>query len=187
MRYTPRSREQWRNWLEKNHAIETEVWFVFLKQHTGRPSVSYNEAVEEALCFGWIDGVKRSVDEDRYMHRFTPRKADSRWSKSNKERAQRLLKAGQIAPAGMKSIELARKNGRWAEPVSARKKFSMPPELNAQFKRNKKAAVFFDSLAPSYQQQYVAWIATAKRPETKKRRLDEAIRLLTRGEKLGMR
>ncbi len=187
MRYTPRSREQWRNWLENNHAIETEVWLVFLKQHVGRASVTYSEAVEEALCFGWIDGVKRSIDEDRYMHRFTPRKADSRWSKSNKERAQHFLKAGQIAPAGMKSIELAKKNGRWATPVNAPKKFSMPPELSAQLKRNNKAAVFFESLAPSYQQQYVAWIATAKRPETKRRRLDAAIKLLTRGEKLGMR
>jgi uncharacterized protein YdeI (YjbR/CyaY-like superfamily) len=187
MRYTPGNREQWRNWLAKNHAKETEVWLVFLKQHTGNSNVSYNDAVEEALCFGWIDGVKRSIDEDRYMHRFTPRKSDSKWSKLNKERAQRMLKAGQMAPAGEKSIELAKKNRKWAEPVSARTNFSMPPELNARLKRNKKAATFFASLAPSYQRQYIAWIATAKRPETKNRRLDEAVKLLKRGEKLGMR
>jgi len=187
MRYTPKNREQWRNWLEEHHATETEVWLVFLKKHTARPSVSYNDAVEEALCFGWIDGVKRSIDEDRYMHRFTPRRADSNWSRSNKQRVQRLLKAGLIAPAGMKCIDLAKKNGRWAKPVTAGKKFSMPPELRAALTLHKKAQAFFNSLAPSYQQQYVAWIATAKRPETRKRRLDEAIRLLTRGEKLGMR
>jgi uncharacterized protein YdeI (YjbR/CyaY-like superfamily) len=187
MRYTPRNREQWRNWLEKNHARETEVWLVFLKQHTGEPNVSYNEAVEEAVCFGWIDGVKRSIDEDRYMHRFTPRRADSKWSKLNKERAQRMIEAGQMAPAGNKSIELAKDSGRWTEPVSARTILTMPSELNVQFKRNKKAATFFASIAPSYQRQYIAWIATAKRPETKKRRVDEAIRLLKRGQKLGMR
>ncbi len=163
------------------------MWLVFLKQHTGKSNVSYNDAVEEALCFGWIDGVKRSIDEDRYMHRFTPRKLDSKWSKLNKERAQRMLKAGQMAPAGEKSIQLAKKNCKWTVHVSARTNFSMPPELNVRLKRNKKAAMFFASLAPSYQRQYVAWIATAKRPETKKHRLDQAIELLKRGEKLGMR
>lgn len=187
MRYTPRNREQWRNWLEKNQAKETEVWLVFLKQHTGRPNVSYNDAVEEALCFGWIDGVKRSIDEDRYMHRFTPRRPDSKWSKLNKERAERMLQAGHMAPAGEKSIKLAKKNGKWTEPVSANINFTMPPELKARLKNSKKAATFFASLAPSYKRQYIAWIATAKRPETKERRLDEAIGLLNRGEKLGMR
>ena len=187
MRYTPRNRQQWRKWLEKNHAQETEVWLVFWKQHTTKPNVSYNDAVEEALCFGWIDGVKRSIDENRYMHRFTPRKSDSRWSKLNKERAERMLRVGQMALAGKKSIKLAKKNGKWTEPVSARSNFSMPPEFQARLKNNKKAAMFFASLAPSYQRQYTAWIATAKRPETKRRRLDEAIGLLNRGEKLGMR
>ncbi len=187
MNYTPGNRVQWRAWLENNHANEAEVWLVFLKQHTGNPNVSYNDAVEEALCFGWIDGLKRTIDEDRYMHRFTPRKERSKWSKLNKERAQRMLKAGQMAPAGEKSIKMAKKNGRWIEPTSARTNFSIPREFDAQLKRNKKAATFFDSLAPSYQQQYIAWIATAKRPETRKRRLDEAIKLLYRGEKLGMR
>jgi len=187
MRYKPGNREQWRNWLEKNHAKETEVWLVFLKQHTGRPNVSYNDAVEEALCFGWIDGVKRSIDEDHYTHRFTPRKSDSKWSELNKERARHMIDAGRMAPAGEKSIELAKKNGKWTRPANVRADFSMPPEFNARLKRNAKAATFFATLAPSYQRQYIAWIATAKRPETRNRRLDEAIELLTRGEKLGMR
>ena len=187
MRYTPGNREQWRNWLLENHAREFEVWFVFLKKHTGKSNVSYNDAVEEALCFGWIDGVKRSIDEDRYMHRFTPRKAGSKWSSLNKERAQRMIDAGRMAPAGQKSIELAKKNGRWTGSADVRANFSMPPELDARLKRNAKAATFFANLAPSYQRQYIAWIATAKRPETKNRRLDEAIELLGRSEKLGMR
>ena len=187
MRYTPKSREQWRNWLETNHAKETEVWLVFLKRHTGRLNVSYNDAVEEALCFGWIDGVKRSIDENRYTHRFTPRKSDSKWSRINKERALRMLKAGQVAPAGKRCIELAKRNGRWVNPATRPTSFSMPPEFSARLKRNKKATTFFESLAPSYQRQYIAWIATAKRRETKNARLEEAIELLKRGEKLGMR
>jgi len=187
MKLKPRSRAHWRNWLEANHAIATEVWLVFVKQKTGRANLSYNDAVEEALCFGWIDGVKRSVDDDHYMHRFTPRKSNSRWSPSNKARARRMLDAGQMAPAGKKAIEQAKKNGRWAAASSERASFSMPPELSLRFKRNAKASAFFESLAPSYRRQYVEWIATAKRPETRKRRLDETMELLERGEKLGMR
>jgi len=187
MRYTPKNRAQWRDWLRKNHASQTEVWLVFLKKHTGRQNVSYNDSVEEALCFGWIDGVKRSIDEDRYMHRFTPRKADSNWSESNKKRVRRLISADQLTAAGKESIRLAKKNGKWSAPASAPAEFPLPPEFDVRLKRNKKAAMFFGSLAPSYQRQYIAWIATAKRPDTRKRRAAEAIELLKRGEKLGMR
>lgn len=186
MRFTPKSRKSWRSWLQKNHATKVEVWLVFYKQHTGKPTLSYNDAVEEALCFGWIDGVKRSVDDERYMHRFSPRKPESRWSESNRKRVARLEKAGQIMPAGKRAIEVAKRNGQWS--ASAPKfDFSMPAELAARLKRNKRAAAFFESLAPSYQKQYIAWIVTAKRDDTKKRRLNEAIELLSRGEKLGMR
>ena len=187
MKFTPTDREDWRNWLVKNQAKRTEVWLVFLKKTTGRPNLSYNDAVEEALCFGWIDGVKRSIDEERYMHRFTPRKPDSKWSTSNKERAQRLIKAGQMAPAGTRAIELARKSGAWANPVRPHTKVAMPPELGRALKQNRKAASYFAGLAPSYQRQYMAWIAAAKRPETRARRLKEAMELLNHGKKLGMR
>ncbi|MDH3372853.1 MAG: YdeI/OmpD-associated family protein [Gammaproteobacteria bacterium] len=187
MRYTPKNRNNWRNWLQKNHANETEVWLVFLKKHTARPNLSYNDAVEEALCFGWIDGIKRSIDKDRYMHRFTPRKPNSSWSESNKKRARCMIDAGQMAPAGKRSIELAKKNGKWTTPVGRHNVFKMPPELKAKLESSDKAASFFASLPPSYQRQYIAWIATAKRPKTKQGRLDEAIQLLERGKKLGMR
>jgi len=187
MKFKPRNRTDWRNWLEKNHAKATEVWLVFVKQQTGKANLSYNDAVEEALCFGWIDGVKRSIDDDHYMHRFTPRKSNSKWSESNKVRARHMFKTGQMAPAGKKAIELGKRNGRWTEPSNVRASFSMPPELSARLKQNAKASEFFESLAPSYQRQYIAWIATAKRPDTRKRRLDEAMELLERGEKLGMR
>ena len=187
MKFTPRNRAHWRNWLENNHARANEVWLVFVKQHTGRANVSYNDAVEEALCFGWIDSVKRSIDDDHYMHRFTPRKSNSRWSKSNKVRAERMLEAGRMAPAGKRSVEQAKSSGQWTEVTDARASFSMPPELSRRLQQNPKASEYFEALAPSYQRQYIAWIATAKRPDTRKRRLDETMELLERGEKLGMR
>jgi uncharacterized protein YdeI (YjbR/CyaY-like superfamily) len=187
MQYTPENREQWRLWLEQNHARETEVWLVFIKKHTRKPNLSYNDAVEEALCFGWIDGIKRSIDEDHYTHRFSPRKPNSKWSDLNRERVRRLLKTGQMAPAGKQAVELAKKNGQWAQPARARTEFPMPSALEIQLRDNPKAADFFASLTRSYQQQYMAWIATAKRPETRQRRVLEAISLLEKGRKLGMR
>lgn len=186
MRITPKSRQSWRVWLQKNHDSKPEIMLVFYKRHTGKPTLSYNDAVEEALCFGWIDGVKRSIDEDRYMHRFSPRKSDSRWSALNRKRAERMKEAGYMTDAGKKAIQKAKRNGKWVEPAQIID-LSMPPELTERLRRNKDAATFFKSLAPSYQRQYIGWVNTAKRPETKKRRLDEAVSLLARGEKLGMR
>ena len=186
MRFTPKSRRSWRAWLEKHHAAKTEVWLVFYKRHTGKPTLSYNDAVEEALCFGWIDGVKRSVDDERYMHRFSPRKASSRWSESNKKRVARMLRAGQMTEAGRRAVQRAKRNGKWTEttrPID----LSMPTEFANALKRNRKAAAHFESLAPSYQRQYIGWITTAKRQETRLRRLDEAMGLLELGKKLGMR
>lgn len=134
MKFTPKNRNQWRAWLQENHAAETEVWLVFLKQHTGKSNVSYNDAVEEALCFGWIDGVKRSIDDERYMHRFSPRKAKSKWSDLNRDRARRMLKSRLMAPAGKRTIEQAKQNGEWAKPGSTRPDLSMPLELSARLK-----------------------------------------------------
>jgi len=187
MKVTPKSRQAWRSWLQKNHATRSEVWLVFYKQHTGKPTLSYNDAVEEALCFGWIDGVKRSIDTERYMHRFSPRLAGSKWSESNRTRVARLLEAGLMTSPGQRSIDEAKRNGNWDAPARPSLDLSIPPEMAGRLKRHKKAARFFQSLAPSYRRQYIAWIATAKRHETRTRRLDEAMELLARGEKLGMR
>ena len=186
MRVTPKSRKAWRAWLEKNHRNVSEVWLVFYKRHTGKPTLSYNDAVEEALCFGWIDGIKRSIDDERYMHRFSPRKQNSKWSESNRIRVARMQKAGQMTAAGKRAVASAKRSGKWSEPAPDFD-FSMPSELEAGLARSKKAANFFASLAPSYQRQFIGWITTAKREETRKRRLKEAMELLKRGEKLGMR
>lgn len=184
---TPRSRRAWRTWLEKNHAARDEVWLVFYKRHAGKPTLSYNDAVEEALCFGWIDGVKRSLDAERYTHRFSPRRPGSRWSALNRKRAERMIEAGHMTEAGLALVRDAKRTGKWTGSPAPSVDLSMPSELAQRLRRNRKAAAFFDSLAPSYQQQFIGWINVAKRPETKQRRLEETMELLSRGEKLGMR
>lgn len=169
------------------HDSESEIWLVFIKKHTGKANLSYDDAVEEALCYGWIDGIKRSLDADRYMHRFSPRKPGSQWSASNKRRAERMIAEGLMAPAGLRTIEAARASGAWQQPVSGPSEVTMPAEFDERLKKSDKAATFFASLAPSYRREYVAWVASAKRAETRQRRLDEAIDRLERGLKLGMR
>ncbi|GGX72446.1 YdeI/OmpD-associated family protein [Saccharospirillum salsuginis] len=113
MTFTSKNRAEWRSWLSDNHHSASEVWLVLFKKTSGKANLSYNDAVEEALCFGWIDGMKRSIDEERYSLRFTPRKADSQWSQSNKDRVRRLIEAGQMARAGQDAVDLAKKSGVW--------------------------------------------------------------------------
>lgn len=183
----PKSRAAWRAWLEKHHRSAAEIQLVLFKQRSSRANLTYNDAVEEALCFGWIDGVRRSRDDESYTHRFSPRKPGSNWSALNKQRAERMLEAGLMRPAGRAMIEDAKASGQWANPHQPPKQFEAPAEFKAALGRNKKAGEFFAALAPSYQRQYVAWIATAKRPETRAKRVAEAVKLLAAGEKLGMR
>lgn len=187
MQFTPKSRDDWRDWLRCNHASEAEVWVVFFKKTAPKSNLSYNDAVEEAVCFGWIDGVKRSIDEHRYMHRFSPRSPGSKWSRSNKERAGRMLDAGLMTEAGARTIARAKKTGAWDAPVAAPGPLSMPPEFEARLERDREARAYFDSLAPSYRRQFVDWVASAKRDDTRQRRLKEALYLLAHGKRLGMR
>jgi uncharacterized protein YdeI (YjbR/CyaY-like superfamily) len=186
VRFTPKSRRSWRNWLAKNHNAKTEIWLVFFKRHTGKPTISYGDAVEEAICFGWIDGVKRSIDDERYMHRFSPRVPNSRWSALNRKRAELMTSAGLMTKPGEKAIRRAKRNGKWDEPAE-NVDFSMPQALADELQRNKRAAAYFESLAASYQRQFIAWIKVAKRTDTKKRRVAESVALLASGKKLGMR
>jgi uncharacterized protein YdeI (YjbR/CyaY-like superfamily) len=183
----PRNRMEWRAWLEENYARAHEVWLVFYKRHTGASSLTYNDAVEEALCFGWIDGVRRALDNRRYMHRLSPRKSDSKWSELNKARAQRMLDTGLMKPPGLRAIDEAKRNGHWSAPVRRPPASPMSAEFESHLRKNKKAAQFFASLASSHQRQYRDWIASAKREETRARRIEEALKLLVVGEKLGMR
>lgn len=187
MKVTPRSRQAWRQWLAKHHAHESEVWLVFYKRHTGKPTLTYNDAVEEAVCFGWIDGIRKSIDDERYTHRFTPRKPDSRWSESNKKRVSRMIEAGLMTAAGTRAVRRARDTGKWAAPARPQNHLSMPKELRDRLNKDDRAKRFFLSLAPSYRRRYIEWIASAKRADTRERRAEEALGLLRSGNKLGMR
>lgn len=182
------SRADFRAWLEENHDKEMELWLVYYKKHTKRPTISYEESVCEALCFGWIDGKVRTIDDERFMQRYTPRKKNSRWSELNKKRAEKMIAEGSMTDAGMRTIEHAKSSGKWDEAVAyADIEFpDAPPELWKAFDRNKTAKAFFDNLANSYRKMYIAWVAFAKRPETKAKRIAEVVRRCELNEKPGM-
>ena len=186
---TPRNQRAWRRWLEANHAAVPEVWVVFYKkpaQRPGRPTLTYGEAVEEAICFGWIDGLKRRIDDERYTHRFTPRKPDSRWSESNRERLARMRSAGLMAPPGEAAVEASIRSGAWDKPARAAP-VEAPAELLAALEADAEARAGWAGLTRAQQRRYEVWVGMAKREETRARRLEESLTLLRRGEKLGMR
>jgi len=177
-----RTREQWRMWLAQHHDSESEVWLVFHKRQTGRASIAYDDAVEEALCYGWIDSLIRRLDEARYARKFTPRKPDSKWSAANRKRYARLRASGRLMPAGLKRAPTHR-SGDAPRPSP-----SKVPRYIEQALRNHPAAWdYFQRLAPSYRRMYIAWIDSAKQQETKTRRLREAVGLLAAGKKLGLK
>ena len=180
-------RESWRVWLDENHAREKEIWLSYFKKHTGKPRISYDDAVEEALCFGWIDSIVRKIDSDRYCQKFTPRREKSNWSRLNKQRVKKLLKTRRMAKPGLEKIKTAKANGSWDRLLVSEQSFEMPVELADGLGRNKEAKIFFDSLSPSFQKQYIAWVASAKKVETKRRRASEAMGFLERKQRLGMK
>jgi len=181
------SRSKWRAWLEKNHASEKEVWLVYYKKNTGKPSVSYRESVEEALCFGWIDGIKKRVDDERYMHRFTPRRAGSKWSPLNIKLAKELIESGEMTDGGLSAFKQRKTYDEKFLQAKAAQQNSLTPENEQTLKANPKAWENFQKLAPGYRKQYVGWLQSAKKPETRERRLQELIKLLEQNKKLGMK
>lgn len=182
-----KTRKAWRGWLNKNHDKSNGIWLVFYKKHTGKATLEYDEAVEEALCFGWIDSIIKKIDDEKFVRKLTPRKADSQWSELNKKRIMKLKKQGLLTEAGIVKVQKAKASGLWNKPDSQKLPSSLPRDLESALAKNKKAKNFFDQLAPSYQKRFIGWISTAKRQETKERRLREAIVLLEKGEKLGMK
>jgi uncharacterized protein YdeI (YjbR/CyaY-like superfamily) len=173
---------QWWMWLAKHHDSEAEVWLIFRKRHTGEPSIAYEDAVDEAICFGWVDSLIKRLDDERYARKFTPRKPDSRWSTANRKRYERLRASGRLMPPGLK-LAPTNRIGDAPRPSLAR----LPKYIEQALKRHPAARNYFESLAPSYRRMYIAWIDSAKKEETKMRRLEEAISLLTAGKKLGLR
>ena len=182
-----KTREEWREWLTRNHDQSTGVWLVFYKKHTGKPTLDYEAAVEEALCFGWIDSIIKKLDEDRYLRKLTPRKPNSRWSDLNKKRANRVIRQQRMTAAGRALIKAAKASGLWEQSARPEIDLELPRELALALARRPKAQAFFDQLAPSYRRQFIGWIATAKQEATRERRVKEAITLLAQGKKLGMK
>ena len=185
--YVP-DRGQWRKWLTKKHDMEKNgIWLVFYKKKTSKPSLEYEQAVEEAICFGWVDSIIKKIDEAKYVRKFTPRKADSFWSQLNKKRAERMIKQGLMTKAGLAKIKVAKKTGLWDKDPRPKITFEIPDEFAAALAKNKGAKENFDKLALTYRRHYIGWIVTAKRGQTKKRRIDESIALLEQGKKLGLK
>jgi uncharacterized protein YdeI (YjbR/CyaY-like superfamily) len=180
------TRSQWRRWLAEHHDKEEHgIWLVFCKKATGRPSLEYEESVEEALCFGWIDSVVKRIDHDQYCRKFTPRRDASGWSRINKKRAEKVIKEGRMTEFGLAKIEAAKRSGNWEENPRLVISTVIPPEISAALARNRTARDFFEKLAPSHRKHFIGWIAAAKRPETREKRIRQSLALLGRGEKLG--
>jgi len=180
-----KTRTEWRQWLTGHHGAAAGIWLVCYKKETGKPTLAYDDAVEEALCFGWIDSVIKKLDEERYARKFTPRRAGSLWSALNKRRVAKLTRKGLMTPAGKAVVAEAKKSGLWDKPDGRASAPAMSPELTAALAENLKAKQFFEQLAPSYRKQFVMWTAAAKRQETRDRRVAEALSLLEQGKKLG--
>jgi len=183
-----KSREEWREWLRKNHSKEEKgIWLVFFKKKTEKPTLEYNQAVEEALCFGWIDSIIKKIDEEKYVRKFTPRDSKSLWSPSNKRRVNKMIEDGKMTGHGLSKISAAKKSGLWDKNDRPQINFNIPLEFKNALKKNKKAREFFEHLAPSYKRQFVGWINVAKRKETKEKRLKETMEKLIKREKLGLK
>lgn len=173
-----------RKWLEKNHAEPKGIWLRFFKKASGKKTVTYDEALDEALCFGWIDGQAKSYDKDSWIQRFTPRQKRSMWSKRNRGHVTQLIKEKRMMPAGLKEIEAAKKDGRWESAYDSPKNTKVPVDFLRQLKKDRKAYTFFKTLNKT-NTYAIAWrLQTAKKPETRERRVKELLAMLKRGEKL---
>jgi uncharacterized protein YdeI (YjbR/CyaY-like superfamily) len=170
--FYPKSSAQWRRWLEKNHRKKQSIWLIFYKKSAKAPTLTWSEAVDEALCFGWIDGTKKSIDEERSIQYFSRRKPKSVWSKINKGKVQRLIDEEKMTKAGFESIETAKQNGSW-EILNDVEELKIPKDLAKAFRQHKGSKTFFLSLSKSVKKMILQWLIMAKRPETREKRIKE--------------
>jgi uncharacterized protein YdeI (YjbR/CyaY-like superfamily) len=176
------SRQEWRKWLKEHYDQKSEIWLVFHKHHRDITPISYNDAVEEAMCFGWIDSIVRHLDDARYARKFTPRQAGSKWSTVNRRRYAGLKSRGLLAAPGLKRAPTNRSGDAPRPSMSA-----LPSYIEETLKTDPCAWQYFKQLAPSYRRAYIGWIESAKREETKEKRLREALGLLATGKRLGLK
>jgi uncharacterized protein YdeI (YjbR/CyaY-like superfamily) len=168
--------KQWRDWLTKNHDMANEAWLIHYKKHTNKGGISYDQALEEALCFGWIDGKMQSIDEEKYKIRYSPRKVRSVWSKINKEKAEELIESGKMTDAGLVKVEEAKKNGYWDSAYTNRNIEKLPVDLRDALMQEKDAWYNFQRFANSYRNNYIGWANGAKSEDTRKRRIGEVVK-----------
>lgn len=171
------TRRDWRQWLERNHARETEAWVLRYKKDSGKQSITYNEALEEALCYGWIDGRMKGIDSEKSAVRFSPRKPKSIWSKVNKDKAEKLITEGKMTPAGMEKIEAAKKSGAWDNAYVLKVAQDIPADLQEALSKNKEAKANFQKFSPSRRNGYIYYLADAKTTATRQKRIADIIAL----------
>lgn len=175
-------RKIWRKWLSKNHDKKKEIWLIHYKKHTKKPTISLNDAVEEALCFGWIDSTVKRIDSEKYAHRYSPRNLNSVWSDSNVKRVKKLIKEGKMTEIGLEKYKAGQKKYKKIKEIEAqvaRKK--IPPHLKKALAKNKKAEEIFKKWPPSHRMRYIYWIEEAKGEDTKKRRAERAVGMILEG------
>jgi uncharacterized protein YdeI (YjbR/CyaY-like superfamily) len=177
-------KSDWEAWLDINHIESAGIWLRIAKKTSGIQSISYDEALEVALCYGWIDGQKKTYDETSWLQKFTPRKAKSIWSKINKEKAQQLIEHGQMKPAGLKAVESAKQDGRWEAAYDSFGKAEIPDDFQSELDKNAKAKAFYATLNQQNKYAILFRIQTAKKAETRKKRIMQFIDMLEKNKKL---
>lgn len=178
------SRQEWEAWLEAHGGASPGVWLRLAKKHAGQVTLSYAEALDSALCFGWIDGVKRAESEQFWLQRFSPRTARSIWSKINTQKAEALERAGRMRPAGLQAMALARQDGRWDKAYTSARNTVIPEDLQAALAANPAARTFFDTLNSQNRYAVLFRIQNVKKADTRARKIAQFVEMLARGEKL---
>ena len=172
--FCPTNRSEWRQWLSSHHQKENAVWLIFYKKSAPQYNLSWSDAVDEALCFGWIDSTKRPMDDDRYKQYFTQRKAKSNWSKINKDKVKELIASGLMEQAGMDSITIAKQNGSWTF-LDAVEALEVPKDLKAAFDQHEIAQNFYNELSNSLKKGVLYWVISAKRQATREKRIQDIV------------
>ncbi|MBD8489715.1 YdeI/OmpD-associated family protein [Echinicola sp. CAU 1574] len=180
--FDPADKKAWREWLEKNHKIKDAVWLIIHKKGSSKPNLSWSETVDEALCFGWIDSTKRPIDSEKYIQYFGKRKPNSIWSKINKDKIEQLITSGLMSESGLESVKIAKQNGSWTLLDSA-EKLEIPVDLEEAFGQRPAAKTYFLSLSKSSRKSLLQWIAMAKRPATREKRISELIESASKEER----
>lgn len=181
---TFKSQHEWETWLDTHHTSVLGVWLRFFKKATGKQTFNYDEALEVALCYGWIDSQTKKYDEKSYLQKFTPRGPKSIWSKVNVGHIERLIKAGKLKPFGLQKVEEAKKDGRWQKAYDSPSVSVVPEDFLKELRKNKKALAFFESLNKTNIYAITWRLQTAKKPETREKRMNAILEMLAKGEKL---